>query len=208
MNTAEVSGMTQNGNGPEARRLRQREEARRAILDATENLILRGRSDDFSIRALAGVCGYSAPTIYHYFGDKDGLIDALLEARFEELIARLRTVALGPDALDNLRRLALAFVEFGAANPPFHRLISTISRKGYNRMPPALEQVREVLRLPLQQLKAEGRLRAEGLEHAELAIWALLHGLVGLRATRAQFSWPPEVTRGALDAMLRGLVLP
>ena len=63
--------------GIEHRRARQREEARRTILDATELLLIESGGFDFSIRSLSKRCGYSAPTVYHYFGDKDGLIDAL-----------------------------------------------------------------------------------------------------------------------------------
>ena len=66
----------------EIRRSRHREEARRAILDATEAILLEDGVELFSIRKLATRCGFTAPTIYHYFRDKDGLIDALLEERF------------------------------------------------------------------------------------------------------------------------------
>ena len=79
-------------NGPETRRARQREEARRAILDATEALLIEAGGEDFSIRALGERCGYSAPTVYHYFGDKDGLIDALLEERVARLADAIERV--------------------------------------------------------------------------------------------------------------------
>ena len=85
------------------RRSRQREEARRAILDATESILLEDGEELLSIRKLALRCGYTAPTIYHYFRDKDGLIDALLEERFSRLLQRVRRVQLGPDPVANLR---------------------------------------------------------------------------------------------------------
>ena len=47
------------------RRSRQREEARRAILDATEAILLEDGQELLSIRKLALRCGYTAPTIYH-----------------------------------------------------------------------------------------------------------------------------------------------
>src|SRR3972149_293778 len=74
----------------ELRRPRQREQARRAILDATEALLLEAGSDGFSMRRLAERCGYTTPTIYHYFEDKPALIDALLEGRFAGLLRRVR----------------------------------------------------------------------------------------------------------------------
>src|SRR5258705_12250966 len=89
--------------GIEHRRARQREEARRAILDATELLLIESGGVDFSIRSLSKRCGYSAPTVYHYFGDKDGLIDALLEEPVAGLADALERVKHGGDPLGKLR---------------------------------------------------------------------------------------------------------
>ncbi len=75
--------------GIEARRERQRHEARRAILDATEALLAESEGGDFSIRGLAEKCGYSAPTVYYHFGDKDGLMLALLEDGMQTLASDL-----------------------------------------------------------------------------------------------------------------------
>ena len=47
--------------GIESRRERQRQEARRAILDSTQGLLSESEGGDFSIRSLAARCGYSAP---------------------------------------------------------------------------------------------------------------------------------------------------
>ena len=85
----------------ETRRQRQRSEARRAILDMTETLLVEAGSDAFSIRTLAERCGYTAPTIYHYFGDKAGLIDALLEERFARLLLAVERVPLLDDPVAN-----------------------------------------------------------------------------------------------------------
>src|SRR5258705_11498229 len=89
--------------GIDQRCTRKREEARRAILDATELLLIESGGFDFSIRSLSKRCGYSAPTVYHYFGDKDGLIDALLEERVAGLADAIERVEHGRDALRDLR---------------------------------------------------------------------------------------------------------
>jgi AcrR family transcriptional regulator len=192
-------------HGPEARRERQRQEARRTILDATESLLVEAGGDAFSIRELTRRCGYSAPTIYHYFGDKDGLIDALLEDRFARLLEALAGVARSADPARNLRRMYLAFMAFGHANPTFYRLISTISRKGRTRTPRSVETARQLMEEPIRQLDAEGRLDLP-LESAGQVFWALTHGLTSLRSLRPDHGWAPDLETSALDVMLRGLV--
>lgn len=194
-------------NGPEARRERQRQEARRAILDATETLLLEAEGDAFSIRELTRRCGYSAPTIYHYFGDKDGLIDALLEDRFARLLAALHGVPHDSDPARNLRQLSLAFMSFGNTNPTFYRLISSISRKGRMRSPPAVEAALELMQEPIHQLAERGRLEVP-LEVAEQMLWALTHGLTSLRSLRPQHDWVADLESHALDVWLRGALRP
>ena len=83
----------------ELRRQQHRADARRTILDAAEALLVESGHRGFAVRPLVESCGYSAPTIYHYFGDKPGLIEALLEERLQELVAELERVPSGADPL-------------------------------------------------------------------------------------------------------------
>jgi AcrR family transcriptional regulator len=190
----------------ESRRRRQREEARRAILDATEALLLECGGDGLSIRRLAERCGYTAPTIYHYFGDKEGLVAALLEERFARLLASVEPLTLGPDPLDNLQRMVAAFLEFGEQNPTFHRLVLAGTGKGTDRTPPSAEAARVVLQRPWEELARAGRLHGEDPHAAAQSLWALLTGLTNLRVARPDFDWAPDLVDTAVQAMLRGLI--
>lgn len=190
----------------EARRQRQREEARRAILDATESLLIEAGGDDFSIRTLADRCGYTAPTIYHYFTDKAGLLDALLEERFARLLARVEEIPETDDPEANLRRMVEAFVDFGRKNPAFYRLIIVGPRAGGDRIPPSVEAAREVLSAPWVELHQAGRLYGSDPNTAAQAMWAVTHGLTTLQIARPDFDWAPDVAEVAIDSMLRGLI--
>ena len=63
------------------RRRQQRDDARGAILEATESILVEEGYERFSMRKLAARCGYTAPTIYHYFDDKVRLFEALIEGK-------------------------------------------------------------------------------------------------------------------------------
>ena len=84
----------------EQRRTEQRAQVRRTILDATEALLLAEGEERFSIRRLVERCGYTAPTIYHHFGDKHGLIDTLLDERFDRLARQLKRVPRRGDPVE------------------------------------------------------------------------------------------------------------
>jgi AcrR family transcriptional regulator len=189
----------------ERRRLQARAGAQRAILDATEAILVEEGYEGVSMRRLAARCGYTAPTIYHHFGDKPRLIEALLEERFRRLLAQLVRLPPVADPLEQLRRQARVFVRFARRNPSHYRLMATPRPDG-SGSPPAMEEVREVLLRPLRALSASGRLTVPDEETAGQAIWCLLHGLLSLRTARPDYSWSPALADHALDSLLRGLV--
>jgi AcrR family transcriptional regulator len=193
-------------NDEQRRRIR-RGEARRAILDATEALLVEDGYERFSIRRLVERCGYTAPTIYHHFGDKPGLLDALLEERFQKLFRQLRRVPDSGDPLDTLRAMARAFVRFGLRHPNHYRLLSMPRRPEWTP-PPSTEESREALERPLHALWEEGRLRAGDVESAGQALWALAHGLISLRTSRPDHPWSKTGIEDSIDALLCGLVAP
>ena len=184
------------------RRLRHREEARRAILDATQELLVEQGYESFSMRKLASRCGYAAPTIYHYFGAKPGLLDRLIDLRMREVLVEMRSVHLTSDPVENMRRLFIAFVRWGLANPTHYQLL-TSTREPH----PAGEEAREVLMRPVTQLEEQGRLETD-IELARQSLWALVHGIISLQTTRPEEDWSEHLIDRALDAMICGLVKP
>ena len=193
--------------GIEARRERQRQEARRAILDATQALLAESDGRDFSIRRLAEKCGYSAPTVYYHFGDKDGLVVALFEDGMQNLASDLEHSCQAPDPLDRLRSLLLTFTRYATENPIFSALWWNVSRQPSSEMPPAFEEVRGHLDSTVSALVATGRLEALDKTSAEQIIWVLLHGLVGLQNAEPDHPWAPGLAESAVDSLLRGMTV-
>lgn len=187
------------------RRERQRQEARRVILDATEALMIESNGSDFSIRSLGERSGYSAPTVYHYFGDKDGLIDVLLEERIARLAEELEQVASSGDARHDLRSMLLAYFDFSEQHPTFIRLMWTLSRKGESRMPPAMDRVRHCVEDGLERFGESGQIGAFDIDGAGKILWGLIYGLVSLHITQPDLSWDPSLAERALDAMFLGM---
>ncbi len=189
----------------ERRRQQQREDARRAILDATEALLVEEGYERFSMRRLAGRCGYTAPTIYHYFGDKRGLIDAVLEERFERVLSRIREIPHGGDPVQSLRRMLEVFTDFGIENPTHYRLL-TAPRPEDSPNPESAEALRAALEQRIGELQAAGRLETGDIEEAFQIIWVVIHGLVSLRINQPDYEWKERMVEHALDLLLRGLL--
>ncbi len=189
----------------ERRRLRQRTDAQRAILDATEALLVEDGYEQFSMRRLVERCGYTAPTIYRYFGDKRGLIDALLEERIRRLLSRFRGIPSERDPVETVRALAEEFVRFGLENPTHYRLLTAYRPESEPR-PPAAEEAEAFFEQPLEVLIRDGRLVTKDLEEAKQCLWALLHGVISLRTSRPDYAWSSSLLATSLQALLHGLV--
>jgi AcrR family transcriptional regulator len=189
------------------RRLQIRSEARRAILDATEALLADGGYPRFSMRKLADRCGYTAPTIYHHFGDKVGLLDSLLEERLGGLVAELREVPLSRDPARNLLALCGAFARFGLRNPAYYRLLNEPPEARVSPLPSG-EQARSILEQPISELWEAGRLEFETIEMARHAFWLVVHGVISLRLSRPDVEWSEDLLEVALETMLRGSLRP
>jgi AcrR family transcriptional regulator len=184
---------------------RQGGDARAEILAAAEALILEDGYERASIRRLCDRCGYSAPTVYHHFGDKRGLMDEVVEAAFRRLLARLRRVKSSDDPLRTARAQLLAFIRFGTRNPDHYRLLLS-PRTSSEDLPLAGRECRALLEAPMNELHEQGRLRAPDLESAFQAFWAIGHGVITLRVTQPNYEWSPQLAEVAVDSLLHGVL--
>jgi AcrR family transcriptional regulator len=81
---------------------------RRAILAATEDLLASHRPQDISMEQVAAAAGVAKGTIFHRFGNRMGLMRALMVERAQALEEAVTTgpPPLGPGAPDRERLLA------------------------------------------------------------------------------------------------------
>lgn len=189
------------------RRSQSRAETRKVILDATEALLVEGGHAGFSVRKLVGRCGYSAPTIYNHFKDKDGLIDALLEQRLTLLAIDLKRVPLGDDPVENLRALTRAFALFGLRNPTHYQLLMQAREEDAGIIESA-EEARRLMEIPAEMIAERDWIELGELEGFRQAIWTMVHGIVSLHALRPDVEWKAELLDQSIEGLFRGWLVP
>ena len=191
----------------EVRRSQSRAETRRVILDASETLLLEVGHRGFSVRRLVDCCGYSAPTIYHHFKDKDGLIDALLEQRLTSLTRELKRVPLVEDPVENLRSLTRAFALFGLRNPTHYQLLMQVREEDAG-MIEAGEEARRLMQTPAEQIEARDWIAFGDLESLRQAIWTMIHGIVSMHVLRPDVEWKEDLLDQSIEGIIRGWLTP
>jgi len=177
---------------------------RREILDAASALLYEGGADGLTIRRLALRCGYTAPAIYHIFGDKAGLLDAVLREAIDALIVRIDQVPDHPEPAERIRLQFREIVRFGREHPTNYRLIEALRPE---QVPPIInvEQTQQRLAEPIESMVRAGNLALDP-ETFRQAFWALLHGVISLPASRPDVEWREGFEEVAFDAMLAGLL--
>jgi AcrR family transcriptional regulator len=127
---------------------------RERILHAAARLLAESGGAPISTRAVCAAAGVGAPTLYHHFGDKDGLLDAVVAYGYDRYLAGKRSRPSSDDPVENLRRGWDAHVEFGLTQPAFYALMH-----GAGRRAAASEEGYRILLGETEAVARAGRLR-------------------------------------------------
>jgi AcrR family transcriptional regulator len=156
------------------------------------------------MRKLSERCGYTAPTIYHHFGDKAGLVAAAVEQRFRQVHDLLMAIPREGDPARYLDAVARAFVRFALENPEHYRLLTMPGIEPGSV--PSAEAAREVVKEALAELAREGTLATNDIDAAYETTWAMLHGVISLRLQLPAYEFSDQMIELALEVMQGGLL--
>ncbi|MFD3379132.1 MULTISPECIES: TetR/AcrR family transcriptional regulator [unclassified Streptomyces] len=143
------------------------------ILEVAAALVAESPDGDVSTRAVCEAAGVGAPALYRHFGDKEGLLSAVVDHGWDKYLAAKRDRAPGTDPVQDLRDGWDTHVEFALHNPNLYRLMNSPAM----RTPPAaaLESHR-ILTADLQRAAEHGKLRLA----PELAAQIIMSANVGV----------------------------
>jgi AcrR family transcriptional regulator len=182
-----------------------------AILDAARARVLAEGPRSASVAAIAQDSGAPVGTLYHRFGNRDGVLVAVWLRALERFQAGALAAAQEDDPLESAVAMARAAVDFAARHPLDAELLLAVRRRDLvdNALPERLGE----MNAPLQDALARvarglfGRADARNLDRVAQAVVDLptgavrrhggriprwLAGDVG-RATRALLSDPGQV---------------
>jgi len=105
------------------RRAAQGRATREQLIEVATGLFAERGYEETSIEAVLAAAGVSRGALYHHFGGKDALFEAVLETVENGVTARLTAeIAGAPDAVSAVESAALAWIEM-AGDPLIQRII-------------------------------------------------------------------------------------
>jgi AcrR family transcriptional regulator len=174
-------------------------DTRERILAAAAELLAQGGSEAMSTRAVGAAAGVQAPTLYRLFGDKQGLIDAVIAYGFERYLEDKKSLDPSPDPVDDLRRGWDLHVEFGLTHPSFYALMYGTVRPG--EVPEAAARTYGVLIGMLERVARSGRLRLPMPKAAQMIQATSVGVTLSLIATRPE-ARDLELSTGTRETVL------
>jgi len=178
--------------------------AKAAILHAATELLAASPTGDISTRAVCDAAGVGQPVLYRHFGDKDGLIAAVVDAVWGEYLALKRAASPSADPVADLRAGWDAHMEFALEHRHAYRILFGGQ---LTTRPEAAVEAMGLLRSILDRIAAQGRLRLAPAEAARIVMAANTGVALGLILHPENYPQADiaELTR---EATLAGILAP
>lgn len=181
-------------------------DTREALIAAAFKVLEEAGEAKFSTRAVLAIAEVSAPTLYHHFGNADGLLSATLEKAFLQFLQSKQEAKQPADPVTAIVEGWDDYVRFAAARPRLYAAM--LSRVLQGVQIPAAERAFEVLIHQLRAVELHGRLAVEVSAAAD-RMWASANAASLLHVTaRFRQALPPsqavllDLRESALKAIL------
>lgn len=177
------------------------DDARQKIILAAAHRLDQGGPDNIPLRTLAAENGCSTTVLYAMFGDKQGLIAAIMQTALASFAESQHSVPTTDDPLTDLVQLSLEYRRWALGHSELYRIMmgasSRLSRESYfERGTPQYEHAIEPLSRMTARARDAGLLVPAPLDALTGSIWANIHGLVTLEL--GPLIDVPETDRNAL----------
>ena len=175
-------------------------DTRQHIIDVTIELLEQLPAERVSTRDICRAAGITQPTLYHHFGDKEGLLHSVAMYGFQAYFAGRQSFAQSSDPVEVLYYAWNAHVEFGVAHPSLYALMFGSGRSDSES--PAAVESRALITRALEQTARAGRLHTE-IGQATLIVEA---GMVGTTLQAIRSGHDDAVSDHLRDAVLGSVI--
>lgn len=182
----------------------ERMDAREKILEAAAELLAAAPVADVSTRAVCEAAGVGAPMLYRLFGDKAGLLSAVVDRGFEQYLASKRAARPSDDPIADLRSGWDNHMRFALDHPNYYRLMYSPE---LTAPPAAAKEAHDLLHGILERCAAAGRLTVP----PALATRVIMSANVGAALsmlTRPEQYPDPQFSARLRDAVIDSLTRP
>jgi AcrR family transcriptional regulator len=168
------------------RKVKQRLELRKMILEASMKLFVEEGFEKVSMRKIAEIIEYSPTTLYLYFKDKNEILYELCEMGFQKMTEYNKDLGQIKNPLLRLHQMGENYLRFGLAYPEYYDLMfiqaapmEVLRRQNCSEWDSADANINALKDL-IRECMEEGVIVKDDVNAAAIGVWAMVHGLVSL----------------------------
>lgn len=169
--------------GSKERIARLKEETRENILDAALEIVKEEGWQSLSMRKIADKIEYTAPIIYEYFANKEGILLELTRTGYIILGADLRNImATTTDPAEQLEAMWIAYWNFAFDNKELYRLmygVDMVCCEMTKSMPEA-ESSNRLFFDVIENLVTPENNKEDFICRKFYTFWSVIHGLISI----------------------------
>lgn len=168
------------------RQLRKQEEIKNTILDVARKIIAKEGIQGLSIRKITNEIEYSPGIIYHYFKDKNEIVESLVNEGYGRILASVRSVERNENEPElEMKEIFIRYIKAALASPEEYKAImlnndptvlkrTGLLQKGICEYSPTVQMLCE----NIQRGKNLGRYAPLDPELTAQIIWTSTFGLI------------------------------
>ncbi|PWG81407.1 TetR/AcrR family transcriptional regulator [Pararcticibacter amylolyticus] len=165
------------------RKLEEKQEMRKRILDAARKIFLEKGYEKASIRNIANEISYSPGMIYFHFKDKSEVFYELHKEGFRLLMTRLKVLDSVADPFERLKAVGRVFIQFAQDNKDYYNLMfieepasKTGEAGGFQIAKEAISHLIELI----GECQRQGRFQHADIEDFSFMFLSSVHGICAL----------------------------
>lgn len=168
------------------RQFRKQEEIRKAILDSARDIISQEGLPGLSIRKITNAIDYSPAIIYHYFKDKNEIVQALVSEGYNKILSSIGLVERNDDEPEKeIQQAFTKYIKAALASPEDYKAFmlnddasvlekTVLLRQGISQTSPTIQLLCDNLRRGISQ----GRYSPCDPELTAQIFWTSTFGLI------------------------------
>jgi AcrR family transcriptional regulator len=168
------------------RQLKKQEEIRNSILDAARDIIARDGVAGLSIRKITNAIEYSPAIVYHYFKDKNEIVESLVGEGYRKILSSIGQVSKNEKEPEReIKELFVKYIKAALNSPeeyrafmlnddPSVRQTTAILERGIAEGSPTMKQLKDTV----QRGILLGIFEDYDAELAAQVIWTSTFGLI------------------------------
>ena len=156
---------------------------REDILKAALRIVEEQGAVGLTMRAIAGMLGYSATAIYQHFDSKEDLLLTLKLQAGDLLTKEMELARAEPTLEEQLFQMGQRYIRFGLENSTFYQLMFQDMSPETMGTPQQRERMRQswaVMRATLKTWVEERGFQGIDIDKEANVLWMMVHGLTSL----------------------------